>query len=446
MTATVFLGVVFCSLISLMSFLLYPNAYKGAVVEGVDLSGRSREEVAQLLTLWQKEYHDRTIMLQYEDRIFNVEASTIDLDIDVDAALDEVLNYGRHGSWWERIKQVRAGIEEGHPITLDIKYNADKLSRLTEQWKGMIERPPSNATFNLATGKIVPHEPGYRLESEVLEPLVLEAFKKAERGPITLPVQVLYPKITVDDITNSGIREILSTYTTIFNRQDVNRTENIKVAARKTNGYILYPGKVFSFNEVVGPREKVYGFKEALEIVDGEFVSGVGGGICQVSSTLYNAVILANLNIVERYNHSKPLSYIPLGRDATVSFGDLDFKFVNNTSGPLMIMAEVDDNKLMIGILGGQPLIEKIEIKTVNQETIFPNIVKKEDASLYIGETKIDKQGKPGYSVTTIRLVQSKGQGFKREVLSKDIYLADDTVIKVGTLIPPFVEKPNSKQ
>lgn len=438
MTATV---VVVFSLIFFMSFLLYPNVYKGVVVEGVDLGGRSREEVTQLLTSWQKEYQDKYILVNYGDKIFKVDASSIDLDIDVTATVDEVCNYGRRGSWWQRIKNIQAAVQVGYPVSLDIKYNEVKLENLLDQWRGMIECPPRNATFNLVTGKIVRQEPGYRLESDILVPLMLEAFRKSDMNTITLPVQILYPKTTAEDIVDIGIHETLSTYTTVFNRQDANRTENIKLAAWKTNGYILYPGKIFSFNEVVGPREKSYGFREALEIVDGEFVPGIGGGICQVSSTLYNAAILANLNIVERYNHSKPLSYVPLGRDATVFYGELDFKFANNTSGPLMITAQVDGNKLFVGILGQQPLDEKVEIKTVKQKTIPPEIVKKEDANLYIGETKIDKQGKPGYSVTTVRVVWSKGREITREVLSKDVYLADDTIVKVGTQMPSFMEK-----
>ena len=446
MTATGFFVVVFISLIFLSYFLSYPKVYKGVAVEGVDLGGRSREEVVATLVSWQKEYHEKYIMIHYGDREVKVDASSIDLDVDVNAMLDEIFNYGRRGSWWERITNIYTSAKDGYPISLDVKYNEDKLNYLLEQWKEIIECPPRNATYNMVTGKIIPQELGYRLESDILGLLLLDSFKKTMDSPVILPVETLYPETTVEDIMNNGIRETLSTYTTIFNKQDNNRVENIKLAARKTNGHILYPGKVFSFNEVVGPRQKVYGFKEALEIIDGEFVPGVGGGICQVSSTLYNAAILANLDIVERYNHSKPLSYVPLGRDATVFFGELDFKFANNTSKPVMIITQVDDNKLIVGILGQRPLAETIEIKTVNQETIPPEIVRKPDTSLYIGETKIDKQGKPGYLVTTLRLVRSKGREIAREVLSKDTYLADDTIIKVGTQRPPFAENIETTQ
>jgi len=429
------------SLIFLMPSLSYPNVYKGVSVEGMDLSGCSREEVAQLLSLWRKEYRDKKIVLYYGKMVFKVDAASIDFDIDVDAALDTVFSYGRNGSWWERIKQIQIAEQNGYNISLSPAYNELKLNAQIEEWQGIIERPARNATLSMITGGLIPEQQGCRLETDALRPLVLNAFMKSEDNVVALPVMTLYPEVTAGDIANSGISQALSVYTTVFNNQDINRTANIKLAAWKANGHIIYPGKIFSFNEIVGPREKVYGFKEATEIVDGEFVTGIGGGICQLSSTLYNVVILANLNIVERYNHSKPLSYVPLGRDATVVFDTLDFKFVNNTSGPLMIMAEVNGNKLMVGIFGQSPISESVEIISVEQELIPPEIIKKQDDSLYLGEFKIDKQGKPGYAVTTVRVVRSGGQEVKREVLSKDRYLPDNTIIKVGTQIPPFARK-----
>lgn len=447
MTAIGILAVGFLGLIFFLSSSFYSKVYKGAVIEGVDVSGYNREEVVELLSAWQSQYHNKSIVVQHGDTKFKVDAASIELDVDVNATLDEVWNYGRRGPWWERVKIIKAGWKEGHPISLAIKYNQNKLNSLIDQWKDKIDRPARNAVFNLWTGAIVPHEEGYSLEDDILRPLILETFKKSDSNhTIILPVKVIDPKITVDDLANTGIHEMLSSYTTTFKSEDVNRTDNIKLAALRTNGTILYPGTIFSFNEIVGPREKEYGFKEALEIVDGEFVPGIGGGICQVSTTLYNAVLLANLNIVERYNHSKPLSYVPLGQDATVAYDALDFKFINNTTKPLLIVTEVEGNKLVVGILGNHSLAETVEIKHEDREKIPPAIVKKEDANLYIGETMVDQEGSPGYKVTTVRVVWSKGRQISREVLSKDVYLGEDTIVKVGTKRPPSMEKVDKKQ
>jgi len=428
-------------------FSWYPKVYKGVILEGVDIGGYSREEVAQLLSSWQMQYHNKSIVVQYGDIKSKVDAENIDLGVDADATMDQVWNYGRRGSWWERIQNIKNGWEKGYPILLTIKYNEIKLENLIEQWRNAIDRPPRNAIINLWTGTIVPHELGYALDRDALRPMILDAFRtSSNRSEITLPVKVIQPKVTMEEVTNAGMKEFLSSYATTFNSGDANRTDNIKLAALNINGTIVYPGKIFSFNEIVGPRETEYGFKEALEIVDGEFVPGIGGGICQVSSTLYNAVLLANLKIVERSNHSKPLSYVPLGRDATVAYGALDFQFMNNTKEPLLILTEVEDNKLVVGILGPHPLVEKVEIQHESQKTIPPIIVKKDDDNLYLGETLVEQEGRPGYALTTLRVVWSKGRQISKEVLSKDEYLGEDTIIKVGKKKPPTVDKTDKKQ
>lgn len=427
-------------------FSWYPKVYKGVILEGVDIGGYSRDEVVQLLSSWQSQYHAKSIVVQYGDITSKVDAEMIELGIDADATLDQVWNYGRRGSWWERMQNIRIGWEKSYPVLLAIKYNESKLEGLIEQWRSTIDRPPRNAVINLWTGTIVPHELGYSLDREALRPMILDAFKTSNRAEITLPVKIIQPKVTMEDITNAGMKEFLSSYTTTFNSGDMNRTDNIKLAALNTNGTIIYPGKIFSFNEIVGPREKEYGFKEALEIVDGEFVPGIGGGICQVSSTLYNAVLLANLKIIERSNHSKPLSYVPLGRDATVAYGALDFQFMNNTQEPILILAEVEDNKLVVGILGPHPLTEKVEIQHENQKAIPPTIVKKDDDDLYLGETLVEQEGRPGYALTTLRVVWSRGRQISKEVLSKDIYMGEDTIVKVGKKIPPTADATDKKQ
>ena len=440
MTAISSFIVVILGVLFLMPSLYYPNVYKGVMIEGVDLTGYSREEVAQLLSVWQKKQHEKYITLYYGETVFKIDALSIDFEIDSNQALEEAWNYGREGYWWERIKKIRTAEKNGYHIPLGVKYNEAKLNRLLNNWQGAIGRPPRNATLNIVTGGLIPQQQGCKLEIEETRSMILQAFLQAENNSIALPVTILYPEVTTDDIARSGIRTALGLYTTEFNKEDVNRTENIKLAAWKINGYILYPGKIFSFNEIVGPREKSCGFKEALEIVNGNFILGIGGGVCQLSSTLYNAVILANLEIKERYNHSKPLSYVPLGRDATVAFGVLDFKFANNTSAPLLIMAEVNENKLMIGIFGQRNSKETVEILTVEQERIPPEIRRKNDDGMYLGETKLNKQGKPGSVVTTMRIVAIEGKEVKREVLSKDRYLPEDTIMNVGTKMPPFVK------
>jgi vancomycin resistance protein YoaR len=423
---------------SLVQPLTWNYVYAGVALEGVNVGGKSRDEVVQMITLWQQQYNDKTLTVYYGDMSFRVEAKQVDFGIDVNGTVDDVWNVGRRGSWLERLRHIKNAKNEGYRIPVRFMYNETKLTNLFEKWRDTIDRPPRNAALSIVTGDIVPQEQGRKLEIEMLRPVLLQAMKKTEAANVPLPVTPLYPEITVADIAQTGIKEALGLYTTIFDAKEANRTANIKLAARKINGHIIYPGQVFSFNETVGPRDTAHGFKEALEIVDGEFVPGIGGGVCQVSSTLYNSTLLANLAIVERTNHSKPLVYVPLGRDATVAFGVIDFKFQNTLDFPVMIMAETDGNKLHIGLFGQQRFPGSVEIVSTDRQVIPPTIIKRQDNKMLLGETKVDRQGKPGYEVTTVRVVKRQGKESKREVLSKDRYLPEDTVVKVGTKLPNF--------
>lgn len=420
--------------------LFWSQVYAGVAVDGVDLGGKSQAEVRQLLTLWQQTERTRQISFYYGDARLNFEPQRIDWAIDVDSTLDEVWQYGRKGDIWERLKNIRTARQEGYRIPVRIRYNETKLADVLQEWRDAIDRPPRNAALSMVTGGIIPQEIGRQLETAALKPLVLKAIRQPDATNVPLPVKPVYPEITVADVAQSGIKEQLSKHTTKFDASDINRASNVRLAASKINGYIIYPGQTFSFNETVGPRDKAHGFKEALEIVNGEFVPGIGGGVCQVSSTLYNAALLANMTIAERYNHSKPLVYVPMGRDATVVYGVLDFKFTNDTGAPVMIMAQTEKNQLHIGIFGQQPPAQSIEIQTVEQRVIPPSVMKKQDGELFLGETKVAKQGKPGYEVTTVRVVYVYGREVRREILSKDRYLPEETIIKVGARVPPFVK------
>lgn len=417
------------------------GVYEGVAVEGVAVGGLGRDDLGQLLAAWRQEYHGRHIVVYYGDTAFRLDAASIDYDLDVDATADEAWAYGRRGSWWERLKNIGAARREGYRIPVRVRYNENKLSALLDSWREAIDRPPRNAAISLAEGGIVPQEQGRRLDVAAVKPLVLKALHAGDAANLPLPVTPLYPDVTVADLRQTGIRELWSSFTTAFDPTDANRTANIRLSARRVNGHIVYPGQVFSFNQVVGPRDREHGFKEALEIVDGEFVPGIGGGVCQLSSTLYNAVLLANLTVIERTNHSKPLGYVGLGRDATVVFGALDFKFVNDTGAPVVIMAETAKNRLTVGIVGREPLAVAVELLSADRKVIPPAVVKKQDPELYLGETKVDKQGKPGYEVTTLRVVSANGRELRREVLAQDRYQPENTIVKVGTRLPPFAQE-----
>jgi len=167
-----------------------------------------------------------------------------------------------------------------------------------------------------------------------------------------IPLKTLYPKITTNDLGLEAFPNLLATFSTTYYASNRNRTTNLKLAANKINGCVLLPDEVFSYNEVVGERTIAAGYKEAATYVDGQVVDGLGGGICQISTTLFNAALLANLDMVELYNHQFIPSYVGAGRDATVVYGVKDFKFKNTRDYAIKITCSVSGGIAKFNIYG----------------------------------------------------------------------------------------------
>ena len=214
-----------------------------------------------------------------------------------------------------------------------------------------------------------------------------------------------------------------------------NRHSNVALAASRINGTLLRPGEVFSYNKIVGPRTLECGFKTAPEIVKGVLKPGVGGGICQVSSTLYNAALLSNMKIVERSHHAFPVHYLPAGRDATVVDGDLDFKFTNSTDAPIYIYGKGQNGSLNFRIYGKKtPGREVALVLGKRSEGDFGSETER-DSSMPAGHTEVKVQGHPRIDVTWYRVVKENGQEVKRDPIVTH-YRAIPSVVLVGTAPP----------
>ena len=168
----------------------------------------------------------------------------------------------------------------------------------------------------------------------------------------TIPLKTLYPSVTTNMIGTEAFPDLLSSFSTRYSTSDRDRTTNLQLAANKINGTVLMPGETFSYNKVVGERTIAAGYKEAPIYVSGEVVDGLGGGICQITSTLYNAVVYANLEVTQRSNHQFVPSYVGASRDATVVYGSIDFQFKNNRNYPIKIVCSVSGGIAQFQIYG----------------------------------------------------------------------------------------------
>ena len=225
--------------------------------------------------------------------------------------------------------------------------------------------------------------------------------------------------------------DLIAEYETNFNEQNINRSTNIKLATSKLNEKIILPGEIFSFNDVVGRRTEEKGFKLAHVYQNGKIVDGLGGGICQVSSTLYNACLYANLNIIERKSHQFMPAYIEVGRDATVVDGYIDFKFKNTRNYPIKLICSADSGKLKCKIYGKKEETEyNVEVKSEILECIkFKSIYEEDDN---IKEKIIVQNGKNGYKSKTYKILKINENIISKELISIDTYNVINEIIKTG--------------
>ena len=235
---------------------------------------------------------------------------------------------------------------------------------------------------------------------------------------------------------------MLGTYSTKFDSSVSGRSHNVALAAKSTSDVLLMPGESFSYNKHTGSRTTSNGYKNAPVIVQGVVQEGIGGGVCQVSSTLYNAVLYAGLEIESIKNHSIPSSYVPKCRDATVSDGAIDFIFKNNLKYPVYIKNSVYGNTLTCTIYGSNEDKQKIEILTNTDSVSEAPIKKVDDPTLPKGEEKQLEAGRKGYTVSTYRIYKdNNGNVLKKEKVYVSYYPKKQGVVAVGTMEAPIVEE-----
>lgn len=277
--------------------------------------------------------------------------------------------------------------------------------------------------------EIMPGQEGYTLD---LASLITELGNTGiYRERYQLPIKKLLPNITAGHLEERMPDTLWAQYSTML--ADIpDRTENIRIASLELDCLLIKPNEEVSFNEIVGPRDSDRGYREAKIIIDGNYESGLGGGICQVSSTLYNTLLSAGLKIKERHNHSVQISYVPLGQDATVVYGYKDLVFLNNTDSFLLLRTSLEGLKLTISLFGSS-------IRTAEQIDIYTKIIKKIsfadikiiDESLEPGTKKLIKSGQNGYLTETYRRY-STTNGSIEELISRDYYKAQSSKTAVA--------------
>ncbi|MDQ8736973.1 VanW family protein [Paenibacillus sp. LHD-38] len=233
----------------------------------------------------------------------------------------------------------------------------DKLNKGMDAIDRQVQKPAVNATLD-GGGRILPEHAGSQLDRKLFEEQFYSFIFEGGFSQLEVPMLTIYPRVDSELLSTIKVKRI-GQYATYYNSNNKNRSHNVSLAAKAINNYVVFPNERFSFNEVVGKRTKETGYLRAPVIVRGEMSEDIGGGICQISSTLFNAVDRAGLKIIERYSHSRNVKYVPPGRDATVSWYGPDFVFQNKYDQPVLIRAYASGGQVSIVICSSDELIAK---------------------------------------------------------------------------------------
>jgi len=410
--------------------------YAGTTVDGVDVSGRT---LAEAMNYWETniepKYRDAAVVLE-DGR--GVTAAQLGYTSDYADVLSNAWNAGRSGSLEERYAHLTSRMDAGVSYTVSRSmYTEDLVRRCAEALAGQVDTQPTaaaiesfdtkNYTFRFTDGT-----PGRKLNQQQFMQDV-KAVLNNGGGNVGLHFETIAPSQTREDIESQY--GLICYAITNASSSSSNRLANIKLSLQIINGTCLKPGETFSFNQVVGQRTKARGFKEAPAYFQGEVTEQVGGGICQVSTTLFNAAVKADLKIKERHAHSMTVAYVDLGKDAAVDWGNKDLKFTNTGSDNIYICCYLtDDKRVRFGIFGKLlPNGESITIEGQQTGTVDYNTEMQVSFTMNSGEKKVVRAGKKGFTATSYKIRWDKnGRQISREELCKSRYNPTTEIIEYG--------------
>ena len=418
---------------------------EGVSVNGVNIGGMTMDEAkAALAVVEQNISAQRELQLVYDNKLFPLDLSGMPTTVNTDAVLKEAFNLAKSAIDYAGMKAIVDDVKaNGRAFTLTASYDLTVLSTGVAAIAAQIDFPAQDARvsgINTETHalEITSEVTGYVVDQTALTGLISDAILSGSTAPINIPVVETQPSITADELQGQYV--LRASATTDFSSSTSARKYNVRKGAEMINGTVLKPDEVFSTNDTLGVRNSSNGWKVANAYESGAVVPQVGGGVCQLSSTLYNAVVKGDLEIVYRRNHSMPVAYIKEGLDATInSVGNIiDFKFKNNTTADIVIIGYTNGNKLTFEVWGLPfSTTEYDEIKLSSERVSTTSAggdpveiqvavgTEKADGSLMVaGETYIAVTPRKGYVYQSYKNYYKAGTLVRSEKLAVSTYKA----------------------
>jgi vancomycin resistance protein YoaR len=435
--ATVIALLFFCGFVGVSRILEEESFAPGVLIDGMNVSGMSFEEAEEAVAAnILQQLSDVFVTLDYKGESTVLDANALGVSINAKDALDRAYHYNKNEAEtieqrFDKTSELSAGVDFMTEMTVDQATLYASLERYAAQYY----QSPTDATaaFDADTTSFfyTLEQPGKQINVDRLCSVVLENLSRQSSPVIQVEDEAVLPNVTRSALEQNT--SLISTYETVA-ENNPNRNINIALICDAVNGLEIKPGETLSINELVGKRTENKGFKSASAISDGLLVDEVGGGICQLAGTLYNAALLADLDIVERVKHTWPSSYLPIGQDSTLNWNNKDLKIRNPFAYSVFISARFVNQKLTVKLYG-QPLEDGVTIEVQNNiiEEVKPGATEiRYTRELPVGSTQTVRQARTGYRVEVSRIYYQNGVETHRELVSKDYYPALNKIVLKG--------------
>lgn len=417
---------------------------KGVMIDQVDVSGMTKKEALAALESYETKLGEQTISLGIGDDVVEASLSGFGLTYSNEEVIDEALGIGRTGNIVKRYKDQKDLQHSGKVFALSWEANEAMVKAFVEENCTQYDREAQNASLSRAGGKFefVAGTQGLVLDVDASVRTIMDYLQNSWTSDGANEVVELKTKITEPEGSAEQlayVQDLLGSFTTSFSTSSANRCKNVNSGAEHINGTVLYPGEQFSAYEVVAPFTEENGYAMAGSYLNGEVVDSMGGGICQVSTTLYNAVLRAELEVTERSPHSMTVHYVELSEDAAIAGTYKDFKFVNSTAYPIYIEGyTTSDKKITFNIYGKETRDSSrtISFESVKVSETPASTVLTENAGQPIGYKSASK-GTTGYVAELYKIVKVNGVETERIKVNKSTYRGSNRVVTYGTAGDP---------
>lgn len=476
------------------------NIVSGVKIEGIDVSGLSKESAKEKIDSICNEKKQKDVVLKYQDFDTTINPELLEVNYDTEKAVEEAINVGKNSNIIVNNYNILFAIIGKKDINVNMGINEDEINKMIQSIESNIPGAVVEPDYCIEEDKLIitKGKEGLKIDNEKLieklkenleninlkeefieipvinkkpeqidiekiheevykevqdayytkEPFAIhpevegvdfnieeaKALLQEDKEQYEIPLNITKPKVTTSQIGSEAFPDLLATYSTKYDGGNIDRTTNLRIACQKINDKVILPGETFSYNKTLGVRSVATGYKNAKVYENGEVVDGIGGGICQISSTLYNSVLMSNMDIVERKNHQFVTSYTPAGRDATVVYGMTDFKFKNTRTYAIKIKASCSNGIATVSIYGIKEENEyTVSFSTKTISTIPYTVKYVDDSTLTAGTEKVKQVGANGVITETYIIKRLNGKVVSSKLLSKDTYNAMQRIILRGT-------------